>query len=189
MMNTEKPGFRRGFSRRGPFVRVKGQMTMDCKKAKRKLNRYLDGELPVRDRDHVEQHLRGCLSCRNELERLRGVAGAMATLPEPPEVPVGFAERVMNRAARDRAGKGLLLTFWQSVSPPMRIAAAAMVVLGICLGAVMSRDVLRGQDPATDVAVTELDTSYGFDYLTDAPDGSLADSYLALAAGTNGGGK
>ncbi len=81
MTNTEKAEFRRGFSRRGPFVRVKGPMTMDCSKAKRKLNRYLDDELPVRDSDHVEQHLRECLSCRNELERLRVVADEMAALP------------------------------------------------------------------------------------------------------------
>ena len=157
---------------------------MNCRTAQSKLNRYLDGELPVRDRDHVEQHLRECLSCRNELEGLRVVADLMSALPEPPEVPAGFAERVMNRAARDRAGKGLLLTFWQSVSPPMRIAAAAMIVLGVCLGTLMSRDVLRGRNPAApDAAVTELDTSYGLDYLTDAPEGSLADSYLALAGG------
>ena len=189
MTNTEKAEFRRGFSRRGPFVRVKGPMTMDCSKAKRKLNRYLDDELPVRDSDHVEQHLRECLSCRNELERLRVVADVMSALPEPPEVPSLFAERVMSRAARDVSRRGRLLGLWQSVSPPMRIAAAAMIVLGVCLGGLMSRDVLRGRDPAADVAVTELDTSYGFDYLTDAPDGSLADSYLALAAGTNGGGE
>ena len=113
----------------------------------------------------------------------------MATLPEPPEVPAGFAERVVNRAAQDMGRRGQALMFWQSVSPPMRVAAAAMVLLGVCLGALMSRDLLRGRDPAPDVAVTELDTSYGFDYLTDAPEGSLADSYLALAAGADGGGK
>lgn len=163
---------------------------MDCRKAKRKLNRYLDGELPARDRDHVGQHFRECPSCRNELERLRVVADAMATLPEPPKIPARFAERVMSRAARNVSRRGKLLGFWQFVSPPMRIAAAAMIVLGVCLGTLMSRDVLRGRDPAAvDVVVTELDTSYGFDYLTDAPDGSLADSYLALAAGTNGGGE
>ena len=162
---------------------------MNCRTAQSKLNRYLDGELPVRDRDHVERHLRECPSCRSELERLRVVADAMATLPEPPEVPAGFAERVVNRAAQDMGRRGQALMFWQSVSPPMRIAAAAMIVLGVCLGALMSRDLLRGRDPAPDVAVTELDTSYGFDYLTDAPEGSLADSYLALAAGADGGGK
>ncbi len=162
---------------------------MDCKKAKRKLNRYVDGELPVRDRDHVEQHLAECPACRRELERLRGTVAVMEMLPEPPELPVGLAERVMNRAARDRAGKGLLLTFWQSVSPSMRIAAAAMVVIGICLGAVMSRDVLRGRIPGADAAGTGSNTSYGFDYFTDAPDGSLADSYIALATGPNRGGE
>lgn len=161
---------------------------MKCRTAQSKLSRCLDGELPVRDRDPIERHLRECLPCRNELERLRVVADAMATLPEPPEVPAGFAERVMDRAAQDVVRRGQVLMFWQPVSPPLRIAAAAMVVLGVCLGALMSRDLVCGRDPAPDVAVTELDTFYGFGYLTDAPAGSLADSYLALAAGADGGG-
>lgn len=160
---------------------------MNCRTAQSKLNRYLDGELSVRDRDHVEQHLRGCLSCRNELERLRVVAGAMATLPEPPEVPALFAERVMNRAARDRVGKGLLLTFWQSVSPPMRIAAAAVLVIGLGVGIGMGwRTSIPPTVRTAETAQPNALDAYQLEYLNEAPSGSLADNYLSLVTANTG---
>jgi len=162
---------------------------MNCRTVQSKLGCFLDGELSVRDQRRVERHLGGCASCREELERLRLVGRAIEELPEPPDVPAGFAERVMARAVKRLAEDRPTLPFWQSISPAMRIAAAAMVVLGICLGVMMSRDLLRGTGSTPEVAVKDLGTLYGFDYLTDAPKGSLADSYVALAAGMNGGGE
>lgn len=56
------------------------------------LRAYLDGELPSRDMDRVEAHLKECDACGGllaELEvRAELVAGCIQTLPEPPLVRV-----------------------------------------------------------------------------------------------------
>lgn len=157
---------------------------MNCRTAQSRLNRYLDGELAVRERAHVEEHLANCPACRSELERLRGTADIMAALPQPPEIPGGFADRTVARARKRRAADHPVRTFWPSVSPALRFAAAAMVIIGVCLGALMSRDLWRDQSAAPDVADTKLEALDGLDYLTnDIPEGSLADAYLMLAEG------
>ncbi len=154
---------------------------MNCRSTQSKLNRYLDGELSVRDRDPVEQHLRKCLSCRNELERLRVAADVMAALPEPPEVPALFAERVMSRAARNVSRRGRLLGFWQSVSPPMRIAAAAVLVIGLGVGIGMGwQTSIPPTVQAAETAQSNALDAYQLEYLNEAPSGSLADNYLTL---------
>ena len=157
---------------------------MNCQTIQSKLNRYLDGELSVRERHQVEEHLADCASCRDELERLRSAAVALAAVPQPPDIPAGFADRTVARARKQRTADRRILTFWPSFSPALRFAAAAMVVLGISLGTLMSRDLVQDRNAATNVAATELEASDELDYFTgDIPDGSLADSYLALAEG------
>ncbi len=148
------------------------------------MNRYLDGELSIRERGHVEQHLADCPSCRDELERLRSAAEAMAMLSEPPDIPAGFADRTVALARKRLATKRPVPTLWPTFSPALRFAAAAMIVLGLGLGTLMSRDLLRDQNAAPDVAATELDALDGIEYLTDdIPEGSLTDAYFMLADG------
>lgn len=162
---------------------------MDCRKAKRELNRYLDGELPVRDRDHINWHLAECSSCRESLERLRVVGDALGELPEPPDLPAGFAERVIVRAERRLEERPAVVPFWKSFSPAMRIAAAAVLMLGIGLGALMARSLSTGASPPSSLGEADPSEVYGIDYLTEAPGGSLADAYLTLASTGNGGGE
>jgi anti-sigma factor (TIGR02949 family) len=61
---------------------------ISCSEAVRQLWEYLDGELPDRDRETVDEHLRACLRCCGEAEfagELRGFLvahGDEGTLPE-----------------------------------------------------------------------------------------------------------
>ncbi|MBT4818272.1 MAG: hypothetical protein HN742_08735 [Lentisphaerae bacterium] len=162
---------------------------MNCKTTERKLNRYLDGELSRKDRECVKLHLDACIACREELERLQVVASAILALPPPPGTPNGFVAHVMARAAKPPARKRRVLVFWQSISPPMRLAAAATFICGVCLGALMGSGMPSTGDTAPNTSMAQSGTAYGLDYLTDAPEGSLANCYLALATGANGGGE
>ena len=162
---------------------------MRCRDVNSRLNRYLDGELSDQERRAIERHVGTCAACHEALERLHGADAAVLQLPEPPDVPTGFAQRVIARAARRREQRPLVAPFWQSFSPAMRVAAAAMVMLGLGIGVLMGLDLVRGPATPSDVAAADLDAVYGFDYLSDAPGGSLADAYITLASTNNGGGQ
>ena len=162
---------------------------MRCRNVKSRLNRYLDGELSDQERRAIERHVGTCAACHEALERLRAAEMALSQLPASTDVPSGFAERAVARAARRREQRPLVAPFWQSFTPAMRVAAAAMLMLGLGLGALMGMDLLRGSPTPSDVAAADPAAVYGLDYLSDAPGGSLADAYITLASTNNGGGQ
>ena len=163
---------------------------MCCRTVERKLNAFLDAELPAAERARVEAHLRECASCRQALDQLRRVAAALAQAPAPPPVPDGFAERLMARAARraeQASHRPVVVRLWPSFSLAMRVAAAAMLALGIGLGALMGWDMSRTPSkPSQLAAAADPNAVYRLDYLSEAPDGSLAGVYLTLASAANG---
>lgn len=164
---------------------------MRCRTAKSRLNRLLDRELSDRERDAVQRHVRACHPCREMLDRLRAADMALSKLPVAPDVPSGFVERVVVRAARRREQRPLVVPLWRFFSPAMRAAAAAVLMLGLGLGlgTMMGLD-LTGNSPKTPVwAAADPNAVYGLDYLSDAPEGSLADAYMTLASTDNGGGR
>ncbi len=64
-----------------------------------------------------------------------------------------------------------------------RIAAAAVLAFGLTVGSYMGWSAGRSMAPAAHVDPLN---AYNLDYLGDAPDGSLARSYLALASNPEG---
>jgi anti-sigma factor RsiW len=166
---------------------------MWCLTVKRKLNALLDAELTAAERTPIKEHLRECASCREALDRLRGVEAALAQTPAPPPVPGGFAERLMARTARraeQASHRPVVVRLWPSFSPAMRVAAAAMLALGIGLGALMGWNLSRTPSkPSRLAASADPNVVYGVDYLSEAPSGSLADAYLTLASAGNDGGQ
>jgi len=162
---------------------------MNCRHTRSRLSRYLDGEMSVTERERIESHVNACDACRKALEHLQIASEALAQLPAPPDVPQGFAERLRSLAAQRAPIQQTMLSFHDLLTPPMRFAAAAVLMLGLGLGAVLSLDLNR--IGAVQESQTAMDPAavYGLDVLTDAPGGSLADAYLVLAGGANGGGE
>ena len=162
---------------------------MNCRHTKSRLSRYLDGEMSVTERERIESHVNACPACRKALEQLQSVSESLAQLPSPPDVPQGFAERLRSLAAQQAPVQQAILSFHDLLTRPMRFAAAAVLMLGLGLGAVLSLDLNRTGAAQKNQAATDPAAVYGLDVLTDAPGGSLADAYLALAGGANGGGE
>ncbi|MBT3287871.1 MAG: hypothetical protein HN380_11045 [Victivallales bacterium] len=162
---------------------------MVCREVRLKLDRHLDGELSAEERSRIEQHLGECKDCREALEGLRAVATALAKTPAPPDVPSGFAERVMARAQRRTHTRPVIVRLWHSFSSARRSAAAAVLMLGIGLGALMARSPSTDAPEPSGLAAADPNEVYGLDYLSEAPGGSLADAYLTLASTDNGGGE
>jgi anti-sigma factor RsiW len=162
---------------------------MRCQQAKRLLDRYVTGELPAEARLRVETHVAGCETCRRELAGLRQMAEVFGHAQVQP-VPDGFAQRVQALARRriarpaPAASSWSLVAWWRTVSMPMRATAAAVLVIGLASGVLMGWNTWQAPSAPADQVTSQADplAPYGVDYLTDAPDGSLAQTYLALVA-------
>jgi hypothetical protein len=138
----------------------------------------------------VELHLVRCRSCRSALEGLDGLGQALRIVEVPP-VPSSLTWQIMAKAREHQAAGmgGNVIRFGRGF-PALRIwafrgAAAAVLAFGLAIGSYMG---WSAGGPATQAGTARSDSLhvYDLDYLGGVPDGSLADSYLALASDRNG---
>ena len=161
---------------------------MRCRKARLTIDAYVSGELGPRDRVAIEEHLKACDGCRQAATVSRRLVALGQALPMPP-VPEGFAQR-LQVLARQRIARPMLAVpswslaaWWRMASAPVRAAAAAVLVFGLGTGALISWSTWQpSAAPPVQASQTDLLASYNVDYLTDAPNGSLAQTYLALVS-------
>jgi anti-sigma factor RsiW len=141
------------------------------------------------ERARIEAHLASCAGCRQSLERLRRTADLLGQMRTPP-IPEGFASRVValaeqRRQSRDSAFQSAWnpRQWWRAVSTPVRVAAGLALAMGLTTGVVAARSVGQASSshPArTDSQQVDPLATYGIDYLTDTPSGSLAQSFVDL---------
>jgi anti-sigma factor RsiW len=163
-------------------------MNRDCKRFAKRLDAYADGAVTTQLHAAMEAHVASCPACRRELESLAQIGGVLRAAPPPPPVPEGFALRVMARAAAcgesapKRTGSALpAFAWWRELARPARAAAAAVLVVGLALGAMMGWDMNRnGRIPQPTSGKSDALAAFNLDYLGDAPAGSLAQVVMAL---------
>jgi len=158
---------------------------MRCEEVQQQLREFSTGELPMDVRQTVQAHLSECAACCAELAKVDALAGFLTGAQAPP-VPSGFASRVLSKARqRQEANPAAwnLMRWWRVTSAPMHAAAAAVLVFGLGTGALISWSTWQpSAAPPVQASQTDLLASYNVDYLTDAPNGSLAQTYLALVS-------
>jgi anti-sigma factor RsiW len=160
-----------------------------CARNRKRLNAYIDEELPKRSRNEVERHLAVCESCRTVLDGLRGLGPYLQMLDAPP-VPVALTSRILSEASsrQKRRGKEPVWLGWKALlSQPWFVpgATTAALVVGLTMGAWMGwtsyRDAGSGQLLAvakkTDGSASSL---YAFDVLSAEPRGSIEAATLAF---------
>src|SRR5205823_1811030 len=96
------------------------------------LRDYFFGELPENDRRQADLHIKGCASCREELDQLRSTQAVLLTVPDE-EIPqrIGF---VSDRVYEPSVVRRWWAEFWGS-APRLGFAAAAMLSGAIILHA------------------------------------------------------
>jgi len=161
-----------------------------CSRVRRQLGAYLDGELSQNRRTAVERHVVRCKSCRIASESLHRLERALRIVEVPP-APPSLAWQIMAKAREHQNAEMernvIRLGHRLPTSRPwtFKIAAAAVLVFGLAAGSYMGRSVSQTVTTQTAVQADPL-AVYNLDYLADAPEGSLADSYLALASSDRG---
>lgn len=96
------------------------------------LRDYFFGELPDDQRRQADLHIKSCLTCREEVERLRSTQAVLLTVPDE-EIPqrIGFvSDRVYEPSPVRRWWRG----FWGS-APRLGFASAAMLSVAIIFSA------------------------------------------------------
>ena len=75
---------------------------MNCARVRSHLGDHLEGDLELRFRARVDEHLGRCTSCAQELRELRSTVALLRSLPAP-QPPAELAEDIMQRIS---AGEG-----------------------------------------------------------------------------------
>ena len=150
---------------------------MRCKKVRRKLSAFLDGELPQEEAARIKQHLACCSNCQREAKELfqtyqlltawRAVrASDMLTLKKP------FAPLPQRKS---------LLHAWQ----PVRWAAVAACVVGLLIGGLFGMSLGRTvtQEPSASFITTQQRyvRLWGMEALEELPPDSIEGVYVTLA--------
>lgn len=106
---------------------------MNCETIQRELSAYQDGELKAIQMKSVEDHLAGCSSCRQELQRLTQVWNLLDALPTV-QPSSDFRARFWEKVRQDEIRKENLWGWlqWPRLAPVA--GALAVWLLGITSG-------------------------------------------------------
>jgi anti-sigma factor RsiW len=137
---------------------------MNCTKARRQLDMYMDSELSVPENMEVLEHLNLCRACQEVFEVEEKLRDALKVELARPEPPAGLADRV-KRSLREAPPKPV-------ASFPRRgwrIAAAAAVFLAVAAVVIFSPVRVEPQALAAEVAARHGSVRPEF-YSTERPD-------------------
>ena len=101
---------------------------MTCHDAREWLSALADDAVDPARRVEIEAHLAGCPECRLELDGLRATVGLLRRV-EPPRAPVGFVDRVMERARPMPWYRRLAARLFLPLPIKLPVHAAAIVVI------------------------------------------------------------
>jgi anti-sigma factor RsiW len=160
---------------------------MNCVSIQERLSAFFDGELPAEELKEIEAHLKTCTACQGALEGLRRVGEALDRQLVP-GMPEGLLGRIMEKAhAGSPSPSGSLawvhLRWWTQLSVGMRLAAAAVLLLGSLAGGGMALTLTRDADssyeapaePTNDrISLQEVDS-----FLVTTP-GVFVQTYISL---------
>ena len=108
---------------------------MDCFYIKEKLTAWVDDELPSREAEAVNAHLRQCPACRLEAEGVRQLVSALNDLPVIP-APMGFSRRA-RRSFKDSLVTPGIIEWWRELTLATRGAVCCTILVGLLFGAIL----------------------------------------------------
>lgn len=166
---------------------------MHCDSVRKKLDRFVRQEVAPRLRASIEGHLSECPDCRAYLARQERLAALLEDTPKPPILPEGFGNRLMAAARQRQASRPLpglwrrISRQWASVPFSEHAARAAVLAAGLLVGVLMGQQTWQSVHAAGGRQTSQADllAVYAVDSLSDAPGGSLAESYLVLTTTSN----
>jgi predicted anti-sigma-YlaC factor YlaD len=156
-------------------------MNSTCKKIRKRLSAFSDGELKPGKRSAVERHLSACPDCRREFEaasRAWSLLDGFETVESRENFEAEFW-RIIGES-------GIRRPLWLRVVKALPVSALAFLclVLGIVSGFYLGKVIFRNGETAVSFNVS-LPEDSNFPYLdnfADFPKDSVAGAYIAVAS-------
>jgi anti-sigma factor RsiW len=150
---------------------------MGCRSIHKKLLQYVQGLLSAADARRIDDHVRACIACREELADLRKIWNALDGLPAS-DAAASMAPEVLRRIDDYEQKRTDARWAWLSLfRPSFAGAVAAIMLIGFVSGAFISA--VYSADSAQEQAAD--DSAYS-EILSDAPPASFFDLYLQTAS-------
>ena len=152
---------------------------MKCKRLRRKLVAYLDGELREKQKHLIKKHLSQCAECRKEAHLLNEslcLLKGQDYLKPSEDFLANLWERIHSSGERKLLPQAI---FGRLVHAALPAAVAAVLIIGVLVGSSVEKII-----PSQTVKLKEERylTSIGLDSFQDLPTGSLPEIYLNLAS-------
>ena len=149
---------------------------MGCRSIHKKLPQYVQGLLSVEDARRIDDHVRACVACREELADLQKTWNALDGLPAS-DAAASMAPEVLRRIDDyERKRAGTLSAWLEAFKPSFAGAIAAIMIAGFVSGALISSVYY----PDNGQAQTGTDSAYA-GILSDAPPASFVELYQQTA--------
>jgi len=152
---------------------------MKCKRLRRKLVAYLDGELEEKQKLSIKEHLTKCRECKKEADLLNKsfyLLKDQQRLKSSQGFEASLWERIYSLEKRQLLPQAI---FGRLVHAALPAAVAAVLIIGVLVGSSVEKII-----PSETVKLKEERylTSIGLDSFQDLPTGSLPEIYLNLAS-------
>ncbi len=152
---------------------------MKCKRLRRKLVAYLDGELEEKQKLSIKEHLTKCRECKKEADLLNKsfcLLKDQQRLKPSQGFEASLRERIYSTEEKQLLPQAI---FGRLVHAALPAAVAAVLIIGVLVGGSVEKII-----PSQTVKLKEERylTSIGLDSFQDLPSGSLPEIYLNLAS-------
>jgi len=153
----------------------KREEKMKCRQAKKTISPYVDGALAPGEKNRFESHIRGCASCREDLEETRDLR-RMFDSGRRFSAPYGFTTRVLANLEEKKRSRPLSPL---PIKPFFLRAVQVAFALVIMTVGIMSGNLLliERRAPMGQTAVRE---TFSLDLFQAAPPDSIGGIYDAL---------
>lgn len=159
-----------------------------CRRIRKKLSAYQDGEIDAGQKEAIEAHLHTCEACRQHYEQLQVTCQMLKRLPDI-EAGANLSLGILKRVSQAQA------SLWQRRMGrlfrrlPAPAAVVALAAAGIWVGVLVGHFwIEQGLGPFRKAAAFQSDqalTIASLKAFDAAPAGSFAASYLQLTAGNS----
>ena len=156
---------------------------MNCRRIRKRLAAYQDGEIGEEERDRVSTHLQGCPSCRScyaELEQVWQSLGKIQEIKASREFDRRLSEKI-NAVPESRLRRRFPWVFQWFPAPAM---VFILLLMGIALGAYMGKLLMESSARhVVSLAGNSPESTgiYSFSAFAAVPPGTLGDGYLRMA--------
>ena len=164
---------------------------MRCRKIKKKLLAFLDGEVGEKEKERIASHLKTCLSCGEEAKTLSSLSVLLREEKESIKASPYFWNKLEQRIIQAETNKNAFDTLLEWLNRTLIPASATAVVviglfIGIRLGGTIYTRIAQILNPDNSSLVQkEMNQSLHLSTLNDFPQESVGEIYIGLLAENN----